>query len=288
MEKNKKIDSRIDIDNLSLKDHLNTSFDIDKITVSEDLIARTLKAVKESETQEVLVSQKNEIKKKQFPVRQVASAAAVVVLLLIGMNVLQNGLPRNSKNNTQISSDSMSAESASDEKFAADESATTDMNGEESAEINILDAEDSSEDTTFDNATSSLTAAETPNTESEVQKDGGGITGSYSGNYFISLFPFTGEEVELFTVTNKAQEVLTIESSKVQEFYTILDGFTLTQMDNNLIDTWDYKVEIKTTNQTYTILLGNGIQVNENENSNIYYQVDDSQTLLEQVNSFLK
>lgn len=288
MEKNKKIDSRIDIENLSLKDHLNTSFDIDKITVSEDLIARTLKAVKESETQEVLVSQKNEIKKKQFPVRQVASAAAVVVLLLIGMNVLQNGLPRNSKNNTQISSDSMSAESASDEKFMADESATADMNGEESAEINILDAEDSSEDTTFDNATSSLTAAETPNTESEVQKDGGGITGSYSGNYFTSLFPFTGEEVELFTVTNKAQEVLTIESSKVQEFYTILDGFTLTQMDNNLNDTWDYKVEIKTTNQTYTILLGNGIQVNENESSNIYYQVDDSQTLLEQVNSFLK
>ncbi|MDF2589566.1 MAG: hypothetical protein K0S41_3407, partial [Anaerocolumna sp.] len=192
------------------------------------------------------------------------------------------------KNNTQISSDSMSAESASDEKFMADESATTDMNGEESAEINILDAEDSSEDTTFDNATSSLTAAETPNTESEVQKDGGGITGSYSGNYFTSLFPFTGEEVELFTVTNKAQEVLTIESSKVQEFYTILDGFTLTQMDNNLNDTWDYKVEIKTTNQTYTILLGNGIQVNENENSNIYYQVDDSQTLLDQVNLFLK
>jgi hypothetical protein len=296
VEKNKNNDSRIDTDNLNLKDHLNASFDNDKITVSEDLIARTLKAVKESENQEVKVGQKNEIKKKQFPVRQVASAAAVIVLLLVGMNVLQNGFPKNSKEDTRIASDSATTETAPNEILTAKDNALADLNesNEESLEIYTYD-EKTMEGTTepeagtvTDNASSNLTAAEAPSAEQDVGKDGGGVSDSYTENHFTSLYPFTTEDAELFTVTTKTQDILTIDVSKVKEFYTILDGFTLTQMDNDIKDTWDYKVEIKTTNQTYTILLGNGIQVIENEDSFVYYAIDDYKSLIEQVDLFLK
>lgn len=74
---------------MDIKNHLDTSFDYDNIVVSEDLIERTLKAVKER-------GEEGKEQGRTFPWRQVRRlgvAAATIVLLAAGAYAINDNLP---------------------------------------------------------------------------------------------------------------------------------------------------------------------------------------------------
>jgi hypothetical protein len=109
MEKNKKSDFTLDFDNL--KGHLNASFDEDNINVSEELITKTLTAVKENkllekkipdEVKHKNVDGKKEENKKRYKVaftKLIGTAAAVLVLFL-GLNVMNSSIGKNNSTKT--------------------------------------------------------------------------------------------------------------------------------------------------------------------------------------------
>ncbi len=297
MEKNNKNNSLpSDLDNLRLKDHLNASFDMDNIKVSEDLIARTLKAIRESEPQEE--QQKEENKIRHFPVRRLVSAAAVALVLLAGIGVLQNGLISN-KNDTQLNMESGAAESAEPGELAIYNTAADDsagLNGETGYGL----ASDSA-----------VTEAEAPSAEESVNEyaadtkgtskvGGAGTDSVLSGTKFSGLYPAVSDRTSTFTLLKNdgTKESAASAPDKVRQFISLLDEYPLTasvdqKMDNegNRGENWSYKAEIMTAEkQTYTIYLGEEIQVLQGEEStestSSTYLTENMDTLLKQVDDF--
>ncbi len=93
---NRNKDKKIENDDMNIKAHLNTSLDLDGISVSEELFQRTLAAIKEQQTQrEEHVDAKGEEKfgTKITPwnryVRSIAGVAAALLLVVVGYNVVK-------------------------------------------------------------------------------------------------------------------------------------------------------------------------------------------------------
>lgn len=93
---NKKHD--LEIDEFDIKAHLNTSLDLSGISVSEDLIHRTLAAIKASEQEKAsmeTVSEENDtIGKRVIPfsryIRGIAGVAAALFIVIVGYSVLKS------------------------------------------------------------------------------------------------------------------------------------------------------------------------------------------------------
>jgi hypothetical protein len=275
-----------DFNDLQLKDHLNASFDIDNIKVSEDLIARTLKAIKESGPQEE--QQKEEKKIKPFPVRRLVSAAAVVFVLFAGINVLKNGMTGN-KTSSPMNLEAPMAEQAKDNgvmrSYGIQDSNPS--SGAGSTESNL----------TFDTTVADSKAADSPagsvasdlgdsqntaGTEKYTTKsDGDGTILNTSKNQFSVLYPVAAEKVETFTAAKKNRTNAELkgddakadnakadskkDETKVSELYTLLDGYSLTPVNTESskeADGWVYKFQITTKEKLkYTILLGDYLRV---------------------------
>ncbi|MGB8454169.1 MAG: hypothetical protein WCD89_17795 [Anaerocolumna sp.] len=287
---NKKNDRPGNLDNMRLKDHLNASFDIDNIKVSEDLIARTLKSIGESGLQEEQPKESNKIK--HFPVRRLVSAAAVIIVLIVGINVLQNGLG-SSKTESPISLDDGTAGkmaagngTKSNSTFGTEEDAAADTVTSDTAAADMEDPAPEEGITPFSSEVSK-----------NVNKEDERVAGSFSeGTLFSGLYPITFASVEKFTVSKNdgTEKTFTDAGDKVSELYTVMDGYSLTtsntKTDGNE-NNWTYKTLITTTDkQTYTILFSDEIQViqsNETtESTPFIYSVGDMGNLLKQVDEF--
>jgi hypothetical protein len=90
-------------DDFHIKSHLNTSFELRGIKVSEELIQKTLKAVREadqSESGKASVSSINEHSKRPTWIRYsrlIAGAAAAVIVMAVGINYLSGSAKYDSK-----------------------------------------------------------------------------------------------------------------------------------------------------------------------------------------------
>lgn len=155
MKSNKKEnDKSIDFEMKHLKEHLNSSFDFNNITMSADLINKTLKAINTGESPKVVSVDNNfketnsksteySKKKNKFPIYKFAGAVAAVVILVIGFNKIQDNLFMGKKD----SSTSNSAMDIAMEKSIADsaEVEDKDVNAASIAETEGSTAAQSSE-----------------------------------------------------------------------------------------------------------------------------------------------
>jgi hypothetical protein len=154
--------NEVDMDDMNIKSHLNTSLDLDGISVSEDLINRTLEAIKRQPVEQ-LASQtgsKNINKKVIFwnkYVRGFAGVAAAVLIVVVGYNAMSqfNFGMKSENSDTAKSSEDSSINKIMEEKVAQEDSsqATT-----EEADMNI----------TFD-ATSTDTAVQEPKDDTAAE-----------------------------------------------------------------------------------------------------------------------
>ena len=87
---------RIEQDELNIKSHLNTSLDLSGISVSEDLINRTLAAIKEQAISSEEVTKTDDLapRKKIIAwnryIRGFAGVAAAALIVVIGYNFIQH------------------------------------------------------------------------------------------------------------------------------------------------------------------------------------------------------
>lgn len=294
MDKNK-INNSLpsDLDDLRVKDHLNASFELDNLTVSEDLIARTLKAIKESDQQEEQSKKINKIK--HFPVRRLVSAAAAIAVLIVGINIFQNSFTGNKKG-TQISMDSSSTEKAPEEAAtmenysAAADGAASLNNSTKSSEITGSSAEES--DMAAANEEITTFSAELK----EDTKKAGGASSGYGENLFSVLYPINYDTVTTFNVSKNGDTGKALKETgiKVNEFYNILDGYPLTESntnENRNTADWIYKAEIVEPNQVaYTIIIGDTIQVEQKSETGepqvSVYSTENMDNLIKQIQDF--
>lgn len=154
----------IEIDDMKIKSHLNASLDLSGISVSEDLINRTLEAIKKQEpkqqeiTQQEAEQQTAETEKtsqadehrKVIPwnryVRTFAGVAAAAIVVVAGYGLIKGGFTAqksaNSTDNAQMTYDTASTGSASDSTMsAATDTETADFAAESAAEDTVVSEE---------------------------------------------------------------------------------------------------------------------------------------------------
>lgn len=281
MEKNNKNNVlQDDFDDLQLKDHLNASFDIDNIKVSEDLIARTLKAIKESDPQDE--QRKEEKKIKPFPVRRLVSAAAVVFVLFAGINVLKNGMVGNKTSSPMNLEAPVTEQAKGDGTMRSygiqDNSASSAAGSTESnLTFDTTAADGAAADSPVGSAASDLEDSQnTAGTEKyTVKSDDGTILGTGKEQFSV-LYPVDAEKVETFTALKKNSSNTELKGddakadskkagTKVSELYTLFDGYSMTPVNTESseeADDWVYKFQITTKEKLkYTILLGDYLRV---------------------------
>ncbi len=288
MERNSKNDKNLlDFDDICLRDRLNTSFDKDNIAISDDLIARTLQAAKEENPG---LYERGEGKKKSFPVLRIARAAAVLLIVFVALYAFSR-LPLGNQKMSE-SPMNQSDTSAYDSTAAADSAPSAGMleyaeEGTGSARKDDAGSEDGATAEKPDILAEYST--DQANTEAESQSK---TSYNMNSGAFTQLYPIPADRIVSFTAEAAKQESLTADKSNAEEFYNILNAYLITDGEKDISSAWNYRIDIETDDgKTYTILVGDGIQVKEHDGESTkenYYTVEKKDDLLQSMEEFYK
>ena len=188
---------RIENDELNIKSHLNTSFDLSGISVSEELINRTLAAIKEQSSKEEITAPdtaENEAEKKQSPakiirwskyVRGAAGVAAAVLVVMIGYAAIRQfpvGMKKADSSTQQYSlmNEETTADSAAPEAAGAADSSMTESAAAD-ASVNANDFTITAEPNS-DTADTSVTAKADAGTTTGTEEPKLGVTAPADSN----------------------------------------------------------------------------------------------------------
>lgn len=275
----------IDYDIIHLKDHLNASFDKDNIVVSEELIQKTLQAIQSGSTPSIAeedyqeendkIEYEND-KKNRWSIFRLASIAAVLLLLLVGLNALKY-LQFGSKKEMAVKEDRTTTSDVADSnKVSMEESATENKKTKE-ADVYSIAAETAEQEVSEESADISSNIDESAfkdgkNEVSETQEPRVGML--KEGNILFSdILPFTAEQVTSFTIINSKDEAVSFENTeKTNEFLLLLNDYPLLLIENEedtMENQWDYQIKFTSQDDlSYTILVGNEIQLKTDNNNN--------------------
>jgi hypothetical protein len=263
-------------DDLNIKDHLNASFDMEKITVSEDLIARTLKKIQDSEVEGTTNAEIQ--KKKVIPMRRyVSAAAAVLLVVVVGTALVRVGTLNVGFGNSKQMNESSGSETAMPEEetsiYSAEGSLEQDLSAKQSkSDIGAKDNGQEEEKAALDTASAP-----------EEEENGFALT---QAPVFSVLFP-VGDfaDVKSFTLTrvSKEEKTLTLSVDVLESLYTLLDQYEMTEgiqaedsKNQNIQDeksqeedaSIDYKAEIVTGDgQKITLTFAEGLLVSQEADS---------------------
>ncbi|MDF2906228.1 MAG: hypothetical protein K0R34_1549 [Herbinix sp.] len=298
MNNNDNKNDKLELDELNIKSHLNTSLDLSGISVSEDLINRTLAAIKEqsvSSKDEVTKTSTMEPTKKIIAwnryIRGFAGVAAAVIIVAIGFNIIQQmpiGMKKSEKAampelTSMDNSTDMVAESAPAEENQIFD-ANVAMEKPDEIQYSIMAEagalEEESKDLTDGEDSSNLAEAD----ETELA-DGNGSSEGTSANSvpiqeFSALSRNSDEMItysfrEIFVPTPEQAEYITISDNRnntsitltqiedIKEFYIIMDSHQFTGTGNDSLIDPNYTVEMNSPElgTLYTMLVGRNLTV---------------------------
>ncbi len=300
MNYNGKKNENIEIDDMKIKSHLNASLDLSGISVSEDLINRTLEAIKKSSEEQLeneVSKTSSEDYKKVIPwnryIRTFAGVAAAAVVVVAGYGLFSGALFSAKKSDTQ---NSTNIDMAYDASFTESTTAASDsdtyqakMEGEAMEEATASDE--------MANAAGAFTAEESMDTADAVveaplfsitadivEEDAGegisGFTGesiasstpsdSRLGEYGVDVLTFRDifladpAQAEYITVTDEVNKTSITLTSQVEinDFYGIMDQQQFTFASGSSSDT-NYSIEVTATPEAalYTMTIGTQVTV---------------------------
>lgn len=301
--------NKFDVNTMDIKSHLDASFEIDNIKVSEELIAKTLLAVKASENEttkstdrvqeDLMDSVENSnadnvinIERKRGKFRflpmKLATVAAAVFVFVVGIYAMNNGIGASKKDSG--SNNSLMNESSSTSMDSGNDNVAEDKMEISNARVEgVNDEENGVAEKKLDESTSYDKSDELA--EPEYNITGDFSKSSVSNPIIISnLYPIHNITISEFTIKDANNKLLytTKQIEKVIKVYDILDGYPLTMVENKTLD-YIYQFDILTDDgQSYTILIGNGIYLKTtDELEYTYYEVDNSNELLDKLKDFI-
>ncbi|MDF2541100.1 MAG: hypothetical protein K0S47_818 [Herbinix sp.] len=314
------------LDDRKIKSHLNTSLEKDGISVSEDLINRTLEAIRKQENtpKEDIIPQKVARKPWSRYVRSVAGVAAAAVVLLVGYQAYSY-LGAGSHKEESAGNSTDSAQYAADE--AAEDMNTTMITEEAPMTASEKETEEAQLYTiegTADNAASTEAAddvvpmesadqvgksandtgagtdalvAPTTDTvitgEADVLDRNAGITNPV-GVTFNDICILTAENVKELTLTNQeGVQVILTEKEDIDAFYELMNMYSYTNDETVKIPLkHDYKIDLKAKDNltmNYSIRVADGLEVtysNDTSDTINNYTITDREGFLNNLGEF--
>lgn len=292
--------TNIELDDMNIKLHLNTSLELNDISVSEDLINRTLNVIKNMETGEERIKKasvlpiNNAIPWNRY-IRNFAGVAAAALIVAVGFNLLSTG----SKKMDMSTTDSAAPEMASESK-AGDMEQYSMMEGtsestaapEENVKI-FSDKDDVS-------MKSSLANGETEDNSSVdarlFEQDAG--TKEIVEPTLLSLrdlISLSSEDIDYIVLSNLTTDVrISIkEPSLIQEFYLIMDQNQFTYSDS-IENIHRFSIEIVSSKSSWdstVLLVGDRITVQSTTGNTVneaIYEAVNSEMFLTELENFIQ
>ena len=290
MSNNDKKMKNIDIDDMKIKSHLNDSLEMSGISVSEDLINRTLEAIKKQPV-EIVNHIDSDSKVKIIPwtryIRTVAGVAAAVIVVVVGYQLAGQGLLSKS------SKDSANVELAADQtnmavKEMPVEEGTVYSTTMDSSDIAVGNA-DSTEGVTSTPESEaaprfSIAADNALQAQQPLLKAGG--TGDEVTLTFRDIFlsdPTQAVSILITDETNGNSITLSTQE-QISDFYTVMDNHQFTyNSDSHTVTGYTVVVNNGDSSKAiYDMMVGENVIVNYNDgessSQSVYLAMD--QTLL--------
>ena len=254
---------------LNLKSHLDTSLEQSGISVSEDLINRTLEAIKQQPQNNYLLDDISNLKTKRTIswsryIRGVAGVAAAALIIFIGSQGFKGFYMRSSKNDASQEYD-MSNGSGSPESEHKIFMETGDNNIEEASEAKEADFFTKSTeavektDDLADDTVDMLTSVE----GSELS-DPNSIVG-VTNLSLQDIIAFNRKNAKEIKITNSEGKSVTITSQEnIDEFYVEVNNIMFTFTNGTITDPIYYTIELKgevTTAYQNIIWIGDSVTV---------------------------
>ena len=298
---------KIELDELNIKSHLNTSLDLSGISVSDDLFNRTLAAIreqslsgKEDATNTSTTKPTRKIIAWNRYIRGFAGVAAAVVIVVIGYNLMQS-IPIGMKKSANLAEPEMAVsmdsatETAPSEKMMGEENQTFDastIKEKEDENLYTITAEagapeNGSTDADGGAALSDSTVAEAtvPATENEDLKSSDRImtqTQEFAAETpstdngvtytFREIFLPTPEQAEYVTISDNLSDasITLTQPDDIEAFYIIMDSYQYSSTGIDSMIESNYSVEMNSPEigSLYTMLIGRNLTVRYTQGEN--------------------
>ena len=298
----------MNIDDMKIKSHLNDALDLSGISVSEDLINRTLEAIKKQPVEKTnidnsvnIVDADNKVDsevrqetRKAIPwnryIRTVAGVAAAVIVVVVGYRLADQGLlTKNSKNsvNNEMAAD-QSSDNATKEETSVGATYSTTMDTDMAADANS-DAQNSVDGATAGTDTEAAPrfsiAADSSQPEEQPLLKAAGAPEEVTLT-FRDIFFSDPAQANSITITDETNgNVITLSTQEqISDFYTVMDNHQFTYSSETQTVT-NYTVEISSAESNkvvYDMIVGDNVIVNcyEGETSSQSVYIAQDQTLL--------
>jgi len=296
--KDKKNDN-IELDDIKIKSHLNTSLDLNKISISEDLINRTLEAIRMQPSTENSKSEDDlkfkDVQKKVIPwnryARSIVGVAAAALVVLVGYNVMKSlpnvniGFQKNATSDYQNDENSAMEESQADTELSIlSENESTSAEAPEAGSAGTLGITASEYTITGNGAMQDGTEYKVETEESDLATEAeeervntdvtdsakiGLSTAKDTGEPQILTFQnicvLTPEQLKSVTITNqeKGTTISLTDQIEILDFYSMMEKHTFTYTTEGSA-IWYYGVDLISPlpeEALYTLLVGESVTV---------------------------
>lgn len=290
-----------DRDDMELKRHLNAAFELDTLTVSEDLIQRTLLKIKEmddtvTETQESIT----EKVRKRYPARRFVGAAAAVLLLVtavwayennMNFDKLDTGTATNEKINIEMQT-VPDTESPLAADSAVQDNAQTKMAAAEDS--SNAGGSDNSSDTSKSDTSKSMGAQQDPSAASDgTHTDTQQSLLTTAALTLSQRYAIKAEDIKSFAAESTDERKKEEKSTdSVSKLYALLDNYTATVSDTQSTGDTVYRFVITDKTEktiTFEFYTDNIISVTDTrtQDGTITYTIDNGDGLLKEIGNFL-
>ena len=269
MSFNRKDRERIDFDKLNIKSHLNASLEEDGINVSEELIRRTLDAIRMHEANEPDAA-KDIVDHKKPPfvyrhARMLVTAAVAVLILVVGLNAIRMLSPMKTKMDmaeSEYAADSDGSGSA--ELYgimdAPKDDVAYDMDKREvlksANRISEDTVEGSTEDTADEEQTVDMGMKIRPEEQEEASGFNAGLTSVQEMLAFTDITHIEAADINTVTISDDAEVIKTISDRKqIDEFYTIMQkhSFIFEPKEDTAVQ---YIIKLTSENRDMQVIIG--------------------------------
>lgn len=283
----KKGQNEIGLDELNIKSHLNTSLELEGISVSEDLINRTLDAIKKEETK---IKDDGPLSFVRKHGKLLATVAAAVILLVVGINASKLFTVKKTDDigNTTKSNEAKSSETAPEYNMAIKE----DTEGDQ---VNFTAANENGE------MLKSYTAAGStePDNTAETTSDDTGSATDFKftavqdiGFKFSEIISIKREDVKSVKITSMATDktVGLTNQDDIDKLFSLMDNYTFDYGTEEL-GSEQYIIDLIGEDMDSRITVGETVvqveYTNKDTASNSIYCASDQNKLIEDLKAYL-
>ncbi|HPU63565.1 MAG TPA: hypothetical protein PK304_05375 [Mobilitalea sp.] len=253
--------NKFDLDKLNLKDRLNASLENEGISVSEDLINRTLNAIKNQKADELdHVKENKKNNKPAFIIRKtriLVSAAAAVIILLVGMSAVRLMSSNKKADNEfmEFNYAGYAEKSDSAPQITTKSDASTELKADEELKIasdeNNMLMEGTHEENVVDTGTNE-----------KITQDQMNLASAFTSNEigFAELAAIEASDAKSVLITSAAsgKTVLFSEKDQVNRFYAIMENHTFIRETEGQSE-GNYVIEITGQDRVSKIEIGTDI-----------------------------